>query len=67
MVFNKFAEYVLDNPKAEVIDLYNEFILKQNDEMQKFLTENCMLMLKVGKSARNAIPSVQNIIRKGRK
>lgn len=62
-IFNKFSKYVIANKNMSICEAYNNFV-KGNlrAEELNFVSSNYMLLLKVGESARNAIPSVQKML-----
>lgn len=60
-LFNKFANYALKYKDASIYDIYNSFISMEDNETQKFMTANYMLMLKVGEAARNAAEPIQKM------
>lgn len=62
-LFNKFANYVIKNPDSDIYSLYNMYISKENEETQKFMTANYMLMLKVGEAARSAAEPIQKMFK----
>lgn len=63
-VFDKFTKYALTYMDASIYDVYNAFIAngKISKQEKQFAIDHCMLMLKVGETARGSIPSVQKIL-----
>ena len=63
-LFNRFARYALRYDEKSMVDIYNSFLQneKLTDAERKFISDNYILMIKVGESSRKAIPSIKKIL-----
>ena len=62
MLFEAFGKIALKNPNVEIVDLYNHFIRRLNDEDAAFASKHFALFLKSAQDARNAPKDVKNEI-----